>query len=261
MDQLHPALDLVRDRLRTTSGLFVLGICGAQGSGKTTLAAEMAKQLEADSVATAQLSVDDLYLTRAERLRLASEVHPLFATRGVPGTHDVALGMQVLDALERGEAAPLPRFDKAQDDRETPENWPNAPANCRVLLFEGWCLGAVPQPEAELTEPVNALEAIEDPDAVWRHHANVCLAGDYQLLFDRIDALVMLAAPSFSVVSQWRLQQEQGLMPGGGVMDEAGIRHFIQFYQRLTEWMLREMPGRADLVARLDEDRRVLSLT
>ena len=100
-------LQRIRTTLQTTSSLpQVVGICGAQGSGKSTLVAALAERLAEEGIAAATLSLDDLYFTRAERLRLASEVHPLFATRGVPGTHDIALGLGVLDALARGEAAP-----------------------------------------------------------------------------------------------------------------------------------------------------------
>ena len=71
----------------------------------------------------------------------------------------------------------------------------------------------------------------------------------------------MLAAPSFAVVKDWRLQQERDLEQSAhAVMDEAGITRFIQFYQRLTEWMLAEMPARADLVVRLDARRQLLSI-
>ncbi|HEX5378727.1 MAG TPA: kinase, partial [Phenylobacterium sp.] len=85
---------------------FTVGICGTQASGKSTLTAVVKRLLEARGLTVAALSLDDLYLTRAERARLAAEVHPLFATRGPPGTHDVALGERTLDALRgRGEVA------------------------------------------------------------------------------------------------------------------------------------------------------------
>ena len=98
--------------------LIVLGICGAQGSGKSTLARAVEQAAVRKGITAATLSLDDLYLTRAQREALGCTVHPLLRTRGVPGTHDMALGLEILDALERGEAARLPRFDKASDDRE-----------------------------------------------------------------------------------------------------------------------------------------------
>jgi D-glycerate 3-kinase len=248
---------------RAGQGLpFVLGLCGAQGSGKTTMARAIVAALTAEGVAAAALSLDDLYLTRAEREQLARDVHPLLATRGVPGTHDVGLGLTVFDALARGEAASLPRFDKARDDRAPRSAWPLAPAGCTVLVFEGWCVGAGPQADAALADPVNALERNEDADGRWRAYANGCLGGEYQRLFARIDALALLAAPAFEVVARWRGEQEAELAaaePGIRTMDEAGIARFVSFYERITRYILAEMPARADLTARLDPARRVLS--
>jgi pantothenate kinase-related protein Tda10 len=69
---------------------LVVGLTGPQGSGKSTLAARLPDLLAAAGLNAGVLALDDLYLTKAERQRLAADVHPLFATRGVPGTHDVA---------------------------------------------------------------------------------------------------------------------------------------------------------------------------
>lgn len=261
-DTALPTALLALVRRHLGERMAVIGLCGAQGSGKSTLTAALAARLAEDGLRVAVLSLDDLYLTRAARLALAARVHPLFATRGVPGTHDVALGLATLAALDRGETAPLPRFDKAADDRAPRAAWPRAPAGTQVLLLEGWCLGARPQPEAALAAPVNALEAQEDPDGTWRHHVNAALGGDYQQFFARIDALALLAAPDFGVVAQWREQQEAQLRAGGGpaVMTPAQVGRFIQHYQRLTQWILEEMPGRADLVARLDAGRGIMAL-
>lgn len=239
----------------------VIGLCGAQGSGKSTLARAIVQDCKERAIPAAALSIDDLYLTRAERAVLARTVHPLLATRGPPGTHDTALGEAVFAALDRGGPARLPLFDKASDDRAPQADWPAAPHSCRVLVFEGWCVGARPQPQAALARPVNALEAEEDPEGIWRGYVNEALAGAYQRLFARIDRLVMLAAPDFDVVPGWRLQQEAELRErvgpdASGIMDYAQVARFIQHYERLTRHMLAEMPGRADLLVRLDARRR-----
>jgi D-glycerate 3-kinase len=255
LDALHAR---VQDWRAQHRGLFVLGICGAQGSGKSTLVAALAERLACEGLRVAGLSLDDLYLTRAERRALAQAVHPLFATRGVPGTHDVALGLATIEALERGEAAALPRFDKALDDRAPLARWPQAPAQTQVLLFEGWCLGA--RPQRDVADPVNALEADEDPQAIWRGYANVALAGPYAALFARVDRLVLLAAPGFEVVARWREEQEAQLRAQGGpaVMAPDQVTRFIAHYERLTRWILTEMPQRADLTVRLGPEREVL---
>lgn len=257
-------LDLLCQRIPAAAaqhaGLLVVGICGAQGSGKSTLAIALAARLGQQGTACAALSLDDLYLTRAERARLGRDVHPLLATRGVPGTHDVALGMAVIAALERGEPARLPRFDKGRDDRADEADWPSAPPKCQVLLLEGWCTGAAPQPASALAQPVNALEELEDPDLIWRSYANAALTGSYRQLFAAIDLLVLLAAPGWDVVATWREEQEQVLraVAAPRAMDPPEIARFIQHYERLTRWMLEEMPGRADMIVRLGAAREVI---
>lgn len=261
------ALDLVEHSvghslLNREARPLILGICGAQGSGKSTLADGLAARLNARDISAACLSIDDLYLTKAARSQLAQDVHPLLRTRGVPGTHDVALGMAVLDDLHAGQPARLPRFDKACDDRLPKDQWTAIPAGLQVLLFEGWCVGARAQPEAALAEPVNTLERDEDKDARWRTYVNQALANDYQPLFDRIDSLVLLAAPGFEIVQRWRGQQEDSLRrrspPGAsGVMTKAQIARFIQHYERLTRYILVEMPKRADITLSLATDRSV----
>lgn len=235
---------------------MVLGLCGAQASGKSTLAAAVARAVPGTLV----LSLDDLYRTRAERRDLAATVHPLFATRGVPGTHDVDLGITTLDALRAGRPVRLPRFDKAIDDRLPAAEWREAGA-ARLILFEGWCVGARPIADADLVEPINALERDEDGQGLWRRTWNAALGGSYQALFARLDRLVLLEAPGWEAVLQWRREQEQALRASGasgpGVMDDAAVARFIQHYERLTRHILKEMPGRADYVLSLDADRRL----
>jgi len=249
-------------RLRSSARRpFLLGICGAQGSGKSTLAAGLAERLNQAGIGCAILSLDDLYKTRAARQRMAEELHPLFATRGVPGTHDLDLAFALIDALEGGQEGRLPRFDKGRDDRLPEQQWESAPADTQVLIFEGWFVGARAELDAALDTPVNRLERDEDAQGEWRRYANQALEGDYQRLFARIDMLVLLAAPGFGVVRSWRIQQEQGLRAQGrGGMDDAQIARFIQHYERLTRHILAEMPDRADLVIELDPSRAVRAI-
>lgn len=256
---------LVDDGLAQGARPLVLGICGAQGSGKSTLAAALAEDLARSGKACAVLSLDDLYLTRAERQRLGREVHPLLATRGPPGTHDVDLGIAVLDALRAGTAVRLPRFAKAKDDRCDPSAWPEVTGQCDVVLFEGWCVGARPQPTEALAEPFNRLEAAEDGDGTWRRFVNTALGGPYQDLFARVDRLVLLQAPGFDVVMDWRLEQEEELRARSpdapGLMSREQVARFISHYERITRHILEEMPDRADLVLRLDAGRKPVAMT
>ncbi|MGX7895888.1 kinase [Tsuneonella sp. HG222] len=239
------------------SGARIVGINGAQGSGKSTACRFLEPLLAAQGLAAVTLSLDDLYLTRAEREVLARDHHPLFRTRGVPGTHDVALGMTLLDDLLAGRPAALPRFDKASDDR-APE-LRQIDGRVDVVLFEGWCVGAAPQPAAMLRQPINVLEREEDPDGTWRREVNRRLATDYAELFDRIDLLVMLKVADFSAVKANRARQEARLGAGPAVMDEAALDRFVMHYERLTRWQLAEMPDRADILLEIGADQNPVS--
>lgn len=240
----------------------VIGINGAQGSGKSTLAERLRHAL--DDLRVVVLSIDDFYLTRAEREALARSVHPLLITRGVPGTHDVALLSHVFDALQAGASVQLPRFVKAQDDRAPEDPGDRVTGPVDVVLFEGWCVGTPPQAPDALLAPINRLETEEDRDGRWRRHVDEQLAGPYAHLFRRLDRLVFLQAPGFDVVHRWRLEQEAGnaaAAPGAAhVMDAAALERFIAHYERLTRHALQVLPARADVVLELDDRRRPRSV-
>ena len=157
------------------------------------------------------LSIDDLYLTRAERQDLAQGVHPLLMTRGVPGTHDVDLGERILNELCQDGPTAVPRFNKAIDDRAPATTWPICDQAVDVVIFEGWCIGAQAQDDEVLEQPINQLETAEDPDARWRRYVNQQLNEVYPRLFGGIHRMVMLRAPSLEQVIAWRTEQEQKL--------------------------------------------------
>ncbi len=236
-----------------------IGLCGAQGSGKSTIAAATVRLLQAQGLSAVAVSLDDFYLSRDARGWLADKVHPLMAVRGPPGTHDVALACAVLDNLARPEPTPLPAFDKARDERRPRAEWKEVQGPVDVVIFEGWCVGARPEPVARLGRPINALEELGDADGAWRRYVDRQLAQPYQALFDRLDALVLLAAPGFEVVRAWRTEQEHKLIErtGAGMSDDA-VARFVQHYERLTRWILEEMPGRADWTVPLGPGREPL---
>jgi len=230
----------------------VVAIAGAQGTGKSTLAASLVAALADQGLRADRLSLDDFYLPRAARAHLAATVHPLFATRGVPGTHDVGALESALTAVLGARKVAVPVFDKGRDDRAAEERTIVGPLDCVVV--EGWCLGARPQPAADLVAPVNALEREEDPDGRYRRAVNDALGRDYARLFARFDYLVFLAARGLDDVLRWRGQQERSLAPGLR-MDAERLRRFVAHYERLTEWMAHDLPGRADVVVVLAPDR------
>lgn len=238
-------------------GARTYGMTGLQGTGKSTLAAQVAALASDRGLAVAVLSVDDVYLDHDVRAALARDVHPLLATRGPPGTHDVGLACRTLDALRAGEPTVLPRFDKLGDRRLPEPAWPRAGA-VDLVLFEGWFLGTPAEPDAALDEPVNDLERNEDPDGRWRRWCNDALARDYPALWRRIDRLLFLQGPGFHIVPRWRWQQEQALQarhPRRKAMTREQVERFVQFFERTSRRAMRTLPGIADRTVRLDADR------
>ena len=248
---------------------ILVAINGCQGSGKTTLGDYLCAALAAEHDLTAvALSLDDFYLTRTERDALASTVHPLLSTRGVPGTHDIALLADTLTRLlvpGSPEEVAIPRFDKSLDDRRPLSDWDSVPSPVQVVLLEGWCLGAVPESADALSMPLNELEINEDPEGRWREYSNGVLERDFLPLYQVIDQWVMLAAPSFDCVYEWRREQEQKLAvslsssEAVGLMNDEQLRRFIQHYERITRACLQQLPSRSNHLFRLDEQRKILS--
>ncbi|AGP82089.1 kinase-like protein [Alteromonas mediterranea MED64] len=242
---------------------FIVGINGSQGSGKSTLTSFIEYYLSSvHGKQVVSLSIDDFYFDQSQRNALAIKVHPLLATRGVPGTHNIPLALDTLRNLDSGSRTLLPRFDKATDNPFPTEQWPVIASSPDFIILEGWCVGATPQSQSELKPPINHLEEVEDPLGIWRSFVNTELAGDYQTLFAKIDYRIMLKAPSFDCVYQWRLEQEHKLAKKAaknstGVMSDEEVANFVQHYQRITEHALRQLPKESDTVFYLDETRTI----
>ena len=238
----------------------LVGLAGGQGTGKTTLSRLVDEACRHEGLRCCVLSIDDFYLPKVDRRRLAERVHPLFETRGPPGTHDMGLCAASLDALRGSAPVRLPVFDKGLDDRA---GWRQVTGPFDLLVLEGWCVGARPVEEAALEAPINSLEADEDPSGSWRRAVNAALQESYLPVWERLDLLVLLAAPGLEAIRRWRLQQESQipLDTRRRRMDAAEVDRFVAHYERVTRAMLEERPTRADWLVRLDEAHRISALS
>lgn len=213
----------------------VVAISGAQGSGKTTLAALLAQALTLKGLTAAVVSLDDYYLGRAARQQLADQVHPLLATRGVPGTHQVERLIDDLLAQQAGQRLTLPQFCKATDDCVADL----APVTADILILEGWCLGLLPLNQQQLCAQPNALEQSADANGDWRGWVNQQLSSRYQAVWPLCDAMYLLQAPDWQQVCKWRTQAEHRLRALHGVgMTPEILTRFMQHYQRWTAQLL-----------------------
>ena len=206
-----------------------------------------------------QVSLDDVYLTKSERAAMGREVHPLFAVRGPPGTHDLGLLERTIAALTRAgpdDETPIPAFDKGRDDRRPEGDWPRFRGRPRAILIDGWCLGAKSENFSDSGEKRRLeLELEHDPDGVWRAAVNRFAAGPYMGLARRLDKRVFLRAPGFEVVLDWRCEQEADRLGRALTPEErAGIADFIRHFEGLTRRMI-DGGVLADITVQLDRNR------
>jgi D-glycerate 3-kinase len=244
---------------------YFIGINGCQGSGKSTLTdyllAYFTSQYQLNVIV---MSLDDFYYSSKKRQQLASDIHPLFATRGVPGTHDITQLKETLSKLKNHEVGfSIPKFNKATDDPFAETEWALIDKPVDIVLLEGWCWGVKPQSEDQLIEPINELELKEDPHGIWRNYVNRQLINVYQPLYQEMDFWLALQAPSFDCVYKWRLEQEQKLalknkgLKNSKIMTPAEILTFTQYFQRLSVQGCKTISHSADATFYLKNDRSI----
>ncbi len=266
--------DIIQDlRARHPDKPALVGVGGAQGSGKSYYCRLLAL---AHQPRYAHFSLDDVYLTKAERIWRADNVssfsamrdqdgnfevrhvtrpvvEKLLLTRGPPGTHDLKLAKNLIARLAQDGPTPLPRFDKVSDERTPDSTWPVFQGPAEAILVDGWCMGAMPAP---LAPPLNEIEH-DDVEGIWRRETDMQLKKNYAPFFTAFDALVYLQAPSWEIVRTWRGQQEeQTLGRRLSAEENAALDRFVMHYERITRAMLAGCHS-AKWIVHLDEARNV----
>ena len=206
-------------------------------------------------------SIDDFYKTKIERVRMSKSIHPLFLTRGVPGTHDLKLLNEVIQKLKKKnfKTVLIPKFDKSIDDRFKKAKWQRITTPPHIIILEGWCVGAISQKKSELIKPINNIEKKLDTKLIWRNKVNNLLKNEYKKLFKKIDKLIYLKVPDFNHIFKWRLVQEQKLKltsKSKKIMSKNQIKEFIMFYERITRHMMKNYSKISDLTIFLDKNHR-----
>ena len=244
----------------------IIGLTGGQGTGKSTISNILKIVLkEAYGLETVIFSIDDFYKTAKERKKMSKKVSSLFLTRGVPGTHDTRMLYNCIKNLKNKNFRKIliPKFDKSTDDRSLKDKWQKIRKKPDIVIFEGWCVGAIPQKKKDLINPINKLEKHLDDKKIWRQQVNLELKKNYKKIFKLIDKLIFLKVPSFRYVFKWRLLQEKKLRitsKGKKTMTDKEIKNFVMYYERLTKHMLKILPNSADTIIRIDKKHRLKSI-
>ena len=131
-----------------SKGTIIIGLSGGQGSGKSTISKIMKIILkEKYKLNTVIFSIDDFYKTLDEREKMSKKISQLFLTRGVPGTHDTKILLNVLKKLKsvKFRKISVPKFDKSNDNRCKKKDWLKIKSKPDIVIFEGWCVGSEAQ--------------------------------------------------------------------------------------------------------------------
>ena len=234
-------------------------IAGSQGAGKSTLTKIFKLALEKIYKKKVMLlSIDDYYLSKKKRLDLSKKIHPLLITRGVPGTHNIeVLKKDVLSFQKKKFPIITPTFNKLKDDIS---NKKKIVKNAEILLLEGWCCGSPPINKKYLFKNINSLEAILDKNKRWRQYYNSQLKKDYKNVFSLFDQQIYIQAPSFTYILKWRHAQEKNnaiKSKQKKFMKKNDLKKFVDHYEKLTKWMMKTMPAKADMLIKIDENQKI----
>ena len=263
-----PLADAIFNQFSKVKQPYFVGINGCQGSGKSTLTDFISQYLMTQhQLNIVVMSLDDFYYSSEIRKQLAHDIHPLLATRGVPGTHDTATLKFVLSQLKKQTTAlSIPRFNKAIDEPFPKNEWQSIKEPIDIILVEGWCWGVSPQTKEELQKPINDLEFQHDEKGIWRNYVNNQLESNYCPLYENINYWVSLQAPSFDCVYKWRLEQEQKLadknigLANSKVMTPEEVLNFTHYFQRLTIQGNKSLSESANAILNLNTNREISNM-
>jgi len=240
---------------------IVQGVLGGQGTGKTTLGRALTLILQAWGDRTFSLSLDDLYKTYADRLQLRQR-DPRLIWRGPPGTHDIEMGLSVLQALRQRQVdqpIAIPRFDKSLHQGAGDRVASELVSGIDIVLFEGWFVGCRPVEPSCFERAPFPIQT--EADRTFARDMNARLH-DYLPLWNCCDRLLILYPADYRLSRVWRQQAEQKMRSQGkSGMSDAEIEAFVDYFWKalhpeLFVTPLVRQPGIADLVVEIDARHR-----
>jgi len=234
-------------------------VAGSQGSGKSSLSKLIKLYLEKFYYKSVVIiSMDDFYLSKRQRMQLSKNIHPLFLTRGAPGTHDLELlNKKILQIFDKKFPVYLPIFDKVTDTRKRTYR---KVLKGDVIIFEGWCAGAQPVNHSYLQKNFNNLEKHKDKNFIWRNSYNKYL-NEYQKIFSQFNYFIYFQFNQWSHVLDWKYKQELELRDKKKDLAlKKYLKEFIQYYEKISKWMDLKVPKYCNILIKLNAHQKIKSI-
>lgn len=242
------------------SSPIVFGVSGPQGSGKTYLAEHLCLEINEryPNLECIKFSMDDLYLTNSEQKQLTrraiADGNKLLQGRGLPGTHDVRLGLDILGKLSRGEVTEIPVYDKgfAAGEGDRVSCVP-VTKKADVIIFEGWFNGYAPLDEDQVR--IKYLTSDLDTSTLPKHKlyqvqsVNEALLM-YTAIWSYFDYFIFIDT-DIANVHRWRLEQEHAMVSKtGSGMTDLQVRDFVDRYLPVYELYYRQLCDKGSCIDR-----------
>ncbi|BAQ61171.1 D-glycerate 3-kinase [Geminocystis sp. NIES-3708] len=265
------ALELAKKR-KQQNYPFTIGILGGQGTGKSTLTQILPVIWQCLNISSVGISLDDLYKTYEERQKLL-KIDSRLIWRGPPGTHDVELGIKVLNQLRHGYyPVEIPRFDKSlysgSGDRIENELLTNYIGQKRrsqidIIILEGWFVGVQPVAEEKFIYPPYPI--ITKEDQKFALDCNQRLK-EYLPLWEILDYLMILNPEDYRFSLQWRkIAEHKMINQGKAGMNDEQIEQFVHYFWKALHPQIYIQPmiknsWLTDLVINIDYDHNVTKI-
>ncbi|MGC6482429.1 MAG: hypothetical protein ACON4T_02510 [Synechococcus sp.] len=230
----------------------LIGLNGLPGCGKTSLAHWIEQAAQQINLSVVVASLDDFYWPAA-LMDAAMAGNPWSVPRALPGSHDLKLMDDTLKHWRQHGQLKVPCFDKSlRQGKGDRTGWRTHTAD--VVLLEGWFLGVHVETDTSLDPALTTAEQR------YRHQALDQLER-YQPIWDSLDDLWHLRAPSVEASRLWKKQQEDAMHQTTGVrLSDHSLEGFVRMIETALPQKALQTIDRANVVVELTADRLVREL-